>query len=121
MTDEINYFKDVVYLVEATGYECLCLWRENDEKRDGITMDWKEVGIGGLVTIGYLDNRPVNLSFRYNILNGKRVCFWDAVSSVVDHSMINDYLDKLNIPRTNAMNFHQCIHAIESLREGLSV
>lgn len=111
-----DYFKDVVYLIEATDYERLCLWRDNDTCTHTSKMKWEEVSMGYWFQIGELDNRPVNLTLCYAILDGKKVAFYESCSQVVDWKMIEDYLSKLNLPKTNAMNFHHCIHFIKGYK-----
>jgi hypothetical protein len=116
-TELQEYLKDVVGAVEANSFEQLCLWREchqelNEswvENRSGL---WRNLGPG---TTG----RDTCLSLITAVVGGKKVLFWDATSSFVDHTLIDLWL-RNNLPRsagrerdgvwvpsrTNAMNFH---------------
>jgi hypothetical protein len=115
----VSKFKEVAFLVEADSFARLELWskwyNEEDDVRKKIHT-WEEISPGFCPTIGTCDNRPVCLSLSYNILNGKRVVFYDPVSQVVDHELVEKYL-KLNFPGVgccDAMNFHQCMDFVSS-------
>jgi len=102
-------FKDTIYLVEANSCEGVYLWKEFHTQ-----FYWEQDCSGKIIQIGELDNRPVNIEISWSKINRYRVAFWDACSQVVDYKMINDwFLDNLpDVHRTDAMNFHQVIHAI---------
>lgn len=106
------------FLVEANSFEKHTLWREWHEK-----LTWQQENPGESVTIGHLDDRPVCVSFFWDTIGGKLICFYDAHSAVVDWTMINDWLRKHFTGRwdsgtrwahTDAMNFHLCVDHIKN-------
>jgi len=119
--------RDTVFLVEATSYEHLCLWREyaedSDRPRASNPVLWRQENEGRLITVGSLAGMPVTLSVKWDIINNIRVMFYDSPSVVTDMRMIERWLDEnTNCPkwdngtrlaRCDAMNFHLCLHAIE--------
>lgn len=116
----VERFEDTFYIVEATSFEQHCLWEFNsiDSPIDSYrrTLKWEQLD-GYIVTIGYVNNFPVCLSLSWVLLNGKPVMFYDPTSLVVDYAMIESYFIK-HFPdyykmRTDAQNFHQCVHAIQ--------
>ncbi len=124
--DTEYYFKDVVFLVEATHCEQHYLWLTHHFKDVGYgkVERWEQEGMGHGVIIGYVDKRPVNLSISYAKIDGRRVAFFEGVSQVVDHEMIREWLrprtkhlswDGGRIARCDAMNFAHCLHAIEAM------
>jgi hypothetical protein len=118
MTNTVEeLLSNVVGVVEATSYERMCLWNEYHEERH---ISWEQNCSGFLVTIGRLDGRPVVLSLLVNTVNGYPILFIEATSMVVDHQMLEDWLNA-NLPSTafkddgkylnkeNAMNFHNVL------------
>lgn len=85
-------FNDVVFIIEATDNEQHTFWRDYfyEPRKDFTIIKWEEEFTGKLIQIGELDNRPINIAISYAKLNGKRVIFYDAVSQVVDHQMVDD-------------------------------
>lgn len=112
--------KKVFFVVEANSYESMMLWKSNEES--DAKRQWKEDNSGDTVTVGEVDGRPVNVTFFYTTIEGRVVAFMNPISQMVDWKMIDDWLE-LNckplydggtrIARTNAMNFHNCLHAID--------
>lgn len=115
-------FKDTFFLVEATSFERLCLWNERGEQEV-----WEDQSIGYMVQVGTLDRRPVTIQIFWFRIDGRLVGFWDSPSQVVDHKMVEEWLDENCTPakwdnrtrhaRCDAMNFHLCIHAIRQANE----
>lgn len=104
--------KESVYFVEATGYEQLSIWQEFHKEND-----WVQDLCGFAQTIGYIDKKktkPVVVSYAFAIVNGQRICFYEAVSRYVDHTMVEKHIEK-NYPvrydnghrraMSDAMNF----------------
>lgn len=95
MTYEDKRFDETFFCVEATSYEAQQIWREFNQERG---IPWKQ-GSGVGIHIGELDivgqgKMPVVLSLMWNTIRGKLICFHEAVSQVVDHKMIEDWLQK---------------------------
>lgn len=112
-------FKDVVFLVEATHDEQHNLWerwhyRPNPEYPDIFVKDWKQVMSGHWVQIGTVDGRPICVSLFYAILNGKKVMFYEGISQLVDHEMIERWRNRYegNAGHCNAANFHHCMQEV---------
>jgi hypothetical protein len=72
-------------------------------------------------TIGKLDKRPVCLSLFWWKINGVLIMVHNCTSQVVDHAMIEKWLEKNCAPRwdkgtrlahTNADNFHHVLHHV---------
>ncbi|MFA5153768.1 MAG: hypothetical protein WC554_14500 [Clostridia bacterium] len=113
---DIEKMSKVKFFVEANSYETFKLWKEN--KYDySEPCEWKEDTAGLVFTIGYVDNRPINLEFSFNTINGTLVCFYSGISQLVDHKMIEEFIEfcwpikyDRNSRRamTDATNFHNC-------------
>lgn len=97
-------FDKVKYVVEATCFEDMTLYREWNKK-----VKWESHTSGTLETVGELNDKPVCFSACWASINGELVLFYHATSVVVDHDMIDKWLED-NCPnkklKTNAMNFH---------------
>lgn len=115
--DELAAFlRGVVGVVKANSYETMCLWREYHEK---LSRPWGAGRSGLMLTVGELADMPVAITLYVNEIDGHRILFLDATSQVVDHRMIEKWMeDKLpptafrdgdprkGVNKTNAMNFH---------------
>lgn len=111
------------FFVEATDYERMGLWREHHKE-----YGWEEDNSGFSKTIGHINDdhtKPVTVCFFFAKIFGKRICFYEATSRYVDHTMIEEWIEK-NYPiawngtsraMTNAMNFHHAIHHCKALSE----
>jgi hypothetical protein len=119
--------KESVFFVEANSYESLSLWREFKEQYG--EQNWVQDNMGFSQTIGFLNgdrDKPVVVSFFFNSLFGQRVCFYEATSRYVDHTMVEDYIKAIyqkkydNDTRnamTDAMNFHHAVHHCKELQD----
>lgn len=105
-------FAETVYLVEATDYEQLALWKEWHQ----FVPSWVEDSSGYGLEVGRRAGLPVVVSVTWAIINGKRVCFYEAVSQMVDHGMVEKWrheeFPKLRGAHCNAMNFAHCLEAL---------
>jgi hypothetical protein len=123
-SEDSELFKDVVFLVECTDNEQFYYWKyfHNEPPRGYPKLSWEEETLGKLIQIGELDKRPVNISIRWAKLNGKRVMFYDAVSQVVDHKMVEEWMKHFGShikwdnnsrwAHCDSSNFHLSINAI---------
>jgi len=109
-------FEDTEFLIEADDFAQHALWREWHDK-----VIWEQDSSGLLYSVGELGGYPVTVSINWAKLNGHRVCFYSDSSRVVDWTMIEEWLNKVCYPRwgnnsrharTNATNFHHCIHHV---------
>lgn len=90
--DKEKKLKETVYFCEATGYEQLSIWREEHERHD-----WVQDMSGFSQVIGYIDKKrkkPVNVSFSFAVVDGQRICFYEAISRYVDHKMVEEFIVK---------------------------
>lgn len=118
------------YFVQATSDEQFFLWKQyanNSDNRDpGLKrhwVEWKQENPGHIIEIGQLDKRPVVVSMFWINIEGRRVCFYESTSQVVDWVRIDEFI-KACIKRTgqhkkqdrwphcDAMNFGHCIGSI---------
>lgn len=116
--------KDTIFFVEANSFETLTLWKEYKDE-----IKWVQDHEGFMETLGYIDDnvkKPVCVTFLFNILNDKRICFFDVTSRFSDMTMIEEWLDKnypvkwdrgTRVARTDAMNFHHVIDCIKNGRQ----
>lgn len=127
--DDKILFKDVVFLVEATHNEQHHFWVDYHYKpryEHSTVKKWEQVTIGRMIQIGELDNRPINISINWAILEGYIVMFYEGVSQLVDHKMIEDWIQHFSLDtirwdnghrwaHTDSGNFHHCLNAIQDL------
>lgn len=130
-----DLFKDVVFLVEASHTEQHFLWKENfyeKTRQFDAVKSWEDEGMGHGITIGQLDKRPVCVTMFYAKINGHRVMFYEGTSQVVDHKMIEEWLQHWTLKtvrwdnghrwaHSDAMNFHHCLDAIQELNDRVRV
>ncbi len=124
MTDTIRYetledvYKDVHGIVEANSFESLELWKYWHQEKG---YSWVQNNHSWLVKVGEIvKGKEVWISPVAHIVNGRKILFVDATSSVVDWNMIEDYLkenvpsavtrNKIYLNKENAMNFHCLVH-----------
>lgn len=116
-----DLLKATRFAVEATSFERLALWQKHHE-----TLAWQDRPYGFMVTLGRFGDMPVVLSVTFHVLENHVVMFYEATSQVVDHRMVEAWVDKHVCakwdqntlrPRTDAMNFHLCVHALAELNQ----
>ena len=125
MTRE-ELLKETKFVVEATGFEVLCLWTEFSEeaqfKTDLNVYKWEQINPGYIIEVGRIIDYPVNISCSWNRINDVLIMFWEASSRIVDLNMIDVWLrsncapkwdDGTRLAYTNAMNFHDVIGYIK--------
>lgn len=109
-------YKGVYGIVEANSFESLTLWQEWHKERG---YSWVQNSSGWLVKVGAVGDKEIWISPLAHIVNGKKILFVEATSTLIDWDIIDDYL-KLNAPsalrsngylnKENAMNFHCLVH-----------
>ena len=118
---------EAIFLIEATSYEQLSLWREHSHESDTV-LDrdltwWEQVNPGHGFKVGELAGMPVVISLSYNRINDKLVAFWEPTSQVVDYRIIAKWFEDnfhgtwdngRRRATTNAMNFG---HVVEETRK----
>lgn len=107
---------ETLFIVEATSFEQFSLWEKyHDEYK------WEQINGGWIVTVGTLDDRPCCISTFWARINGQLVMFYYQCSQVTDSLQTDEWLEKNfngmwdnghRRARTDAMNFHHCLHAI---------
>jgi len=113
--------KSSIFFVEATSTEQYYLWKEYHER-----VTWVQDYEGFAETIGHINSRPVVVSYKFAEIFGKRICFYEATSTIVDHTMVEAFI-KENYPikydndsrtaMTDAMNFHNAIHEAQNFKD----
>jgi len=111
--------KRVIFFIEANSFERQMLWQENHEN-----VLWEQDNEGFGKIIGHINKqktKPVNVCFSFSMINGQHICFYEAISRFVDHTMVEEYIEK-NWPikwdndtrraMTDANNFHLALSAI---------
>ena len=94
------FLHGVVGVVEATRFEHHALWRLND--LDG-RHKWESATAGLGEIIGKVGKMPVAISLNVDVIDGHRILFYHATSQVVDHRMVEAWLEK-NLPVTAFMD-----------------
>jgi hypothetical protein len=119
-----SYEKHTVYLVEATDQEKHFLWErwalQNVQYPTALPkekVDWKEISIGKVRTVGEVNNKPICIGLTWVYINSQLVCFYETTSRMVDWDMIDNYVRNRwpSVPRTNSTNFHNCIDNINRM------
>ena len=111
---EDNRLQKTQFFVEANGFEKQKLWEEFHE-----TISWEQDLSGFIIEIGKIKKRPICIEFSFAKIGEKQIAFYYGCSTLVDHKMIEDFLEE-NYPVkydngsrkaiTDAMNFHNCYH-----------
>lgn len=108
-----KFLEGVVGAVEANSFEKLCLWQDYHEERK---KPWVEGRSGLCEIVGDINGMPVNVSLYVDVVDGHRILFYDAVSAVVDHRLVLQWLQE-TLPKSamrpdgfpnkvDAMNFY---------------
>jgi hypothetical protein len=107
-----KFLEGVTGAIEATSCEQHSLWERYTE----YGVEWKQHPAGLLETVGTLADMPVCISLHTNDVGGAKILFYHATSQVVDHRMIDKWLEE-NMPdsarredghinKTDATNSH---------------
>jgi hypothetical protein len=117
-----EYLSNAIGIVDANSFEVHMLWKEATQYRN--RRDWEQIGHGYSETVGHLNNMPVCVSVNSAIIDGHKIIFIDAKSRIVDHRMIDTWLEKTfpksafkedgRINRTNADGFHNIFPSVNS-------
>lgn len=109
--DMMKFLDGVSGVVEATGFENLCLWQRHRDQRV-----WKENLSGFLQTVGLVWNMPVCIKLNTAEIDGRKLLFFHPTSQMIDYRLIDDwfknalprtaYREDGVLNRTDAMNFH---------------
>lgn len=132
---DAELFKDVVFLVEADNNAIFQLWREfssesGHPRHPDRVVDWKQESLGKSAVIAEMvafipgeaiqcKERPVCVSIQYARINGHRVAFYYGCSQLVDHLLIESWIDHFTKDikcvdsnrhaHCDAANFHNCL------------
>lgn len=111
--EDIEFFSPTIAFCEATRYEQYAVWQRMCNDPDGPNVSWKTHSGRG-ITIGYLDGRPVHVSFSPVDVAGYRIMFVEITSTVADHEMLREWV-KTHMPEGvptrigDATNFVNCL------------
>lgn len=107
-------FAETFYAIEATTFEVMSLLDRWDDKYKCV-QDCRGVS----VQVGSVLAWPVNISCQWYTIHDRLIMFWEPVSSMVWHELIDEWLEEhCPCPRSNAMNFRNCILEIERKSKG---
>lgn len=114
-------FAMTAYVVQATSYEQLCLWKDWHRH-----VSWVQDNPGWGKNVGYVGGLPCVISVSWIIINGCYVMFYTDESQVVDHRMIERWLKENCNPQAegrrahcDAMNFGHCMAVVAPLARRL--
>ncbi len=120
-------FDRVVFLVEANSNEYFSLWQNFAHESPhrlypNVSIKWEQDNPGKAIEIGKVVKRPTCVSITYAILNGHRVAFYCGCSQLVDHKMIETWIEHFTNDlkydggtrhaECDAANFHACFDTI---------
>jgi len=124
-----NKLRNTDFVVEANSYERLQLWKEfskeaqeQEDVRPRPRFKWEQESYGFMVDVGEVNGMPVVLSGFFALINERRIMFYNATSRMVDHRMVDAWLDENCDPmycggsrkaRTDAMNFGHVVSMLE--------
>jgi hypothetical protein len=124
LSDE-QKFKATEYFIEASYEETLGIWKQfvdspyencrplNWEQLDGTMCTVATVSIQYDDKPGEIKRMPICVSIMWNLVDGHLMAFYEACSLVVDHDVVQKFIDDKHPNkhiRTNASNFHQALH-----------
>lgn len=123
-------FAATEYVVEADSFGKYALWVMNS--KDNV---WEQDASGVWFQIGELGGtlqkkRPVCIECFWARINGMTVMFYHSSSQVVDHEMIEKWLEKNCYPynanskrraHCDALNFHHCIQYSKEKRPPVEI
>ena len=110
-------FAQVEFIVAADDFSQQALWGMWQE---GITWDSDTSRL--TVGLGILIGRNVTVEVRFARLNGHMVMFYNSNSDLVDHNLVNTFVEDVRkialaarpgsapADKTDASNFHTCVH-----------
>jgi len=115
------FVRDACYSVEATDFEMLTLWEKYSKRKYPLSTN-----IASKVeSVPNYYNKPINVEFVKYTYRGMEIISYRPTSSVVDWEMIEEFLTKHNPifkkNKTDAINFHHCIHYIDDIVDANSV
>lgn len=89
-------------------------------------VDWEQISDGWIVTVGKDNKRPVCISVHWARINGRLVMFYYPISQIVNHPMIEKWIEKHFDKKydketrrafCDASDFSSCLLAIKELNE----
>ncbi len=97
---------------------------EKVKKNNSTRVNWEQISAGFMLPVGQVGKDSVYVRFSFAIINGKKICFYEATSQVVNHEMVKDWLisrfqltndNYCRWNHTDARNFHNCIGSLDRL------
>lgn len=91
-----------LFFIESNGFEKGILWEKYEKE-----AKWEDDPIGFWQFVGYIGKqekrRAVCVSFHFAKVYGQRVCFFEATSRYVDHTMVREFINKHFPSKDNAV------------------
>lgn len=102
---------DVDFVVEASSFEALSLWREYS-KRGFVTENYSIIK-----NLGSFGGMPVCLSLTIGKVGKTKFVIYNPTSVVVDYRMVGEFIDKHygDCRRVDALNFGQVMNAAKDV------
>ena len=85
--------------------------------------DWEQLNPGFWEVVGHVAGEPVCVSVFWYKINGFMITFYEATSRMVDHEMVDKWMEQKCNPKwdkgtrqahCNAANFHHVLHYVQS-------
>lgn len=118
------------FVVSATSFEQHVLWcryaKESPERIAPTPVKWQQIAPGWIVEVGRIGLRPCCIAMDWSELDGELVCFYHDSSGVVDHEMIDRWINDRfkgtwgggRRAHSDAYNFHHCLQGIKETTDG---
>ena len=122
--DFIQRLKETQFVVDATSDEMQMLWEkfcdQSMYKTPLNVYKWEQLNPGCVKTLGKLADMPVCMSMHWHRINGIMVMFYEGTSQVVDHRMIDQWIEENvhckdedgRLAQCNAANFGHVLRYI---------
>ena len=106
-----------VYAIEADSFSRLTLWCEYEKREHKL----EQISHGGSDTVGYIkvdgETMPVCVEVFFYRYRGHLIATYWPTSQVVDHRMVERWLQTWALKSTDAMNASHAIHHIDHMVE----
>ena len=83
-------FKSVVCRIESSTASFRLLYEKWVDE-----IPWRESRGGPMVTVGFINERPIVITINHVKLCDQNVIFWEATSELVDYSMIKNWFSQV--------------------------
>ena len=108
-------------LAEGDQYTFWKLYQHEDPNTIYNSTNWKSARCGSIITVGRINDRPINVELHWYEIDGVIVCLYDGISQLVDWKMIEDFMEK-KFPKARTIvnsrqNYHNVFHYIRDINQ----